>query len=206
MATTTSSQAIVVNSAGDHVLSLNTAQLEILKISDGSKIGDLTLNGQQGQIKLNKQETHAYVGTFDKKFIIVDISNYASPTNIGEITLLGVQVQDIVVSKLSANRVYVGSHYFSILDISDPTTITKVDVAVDCRFLAVNSAETRAYCSSDTKLFTLDISDKSNPFKMHEQVQPGAGAVVISYDDQILYTGVGASGIRIYTLSGAYSD
>lgn len=75
---------------------------------------------------------------------------------------------DMVVSKLNINRVYVASHYFSILDISNPSSITKVDLDVDCRFLAVNKAEDRAYCSSDTKLFTLDISDKAAPTKLHE--------------------------------------
>ena len=75
---------------------------------------------------------------------------------------------DIVVSRLNINTVYVASHYFSILDISNPSSITKVDLNVDCRFLTINSAENRVYCSSDTKLFTLDITDKSNPKKLHE--------------------------------------
>ena len=61
------------------------------------------------------------------------------------------------------------SHYLSILDITDPSTITKVELDVNCQYLTINQAEDRIYCSSDTKLFTIDITDKNNPVKIHEQ-------------------------------------
>lgn len=112
----------------------------------------------------------------------------------------------MIISRTNANRIYVGSHYFSILDISDPSSITKVDLDLDCRFLAVNYAEDRAYCSSGTMLYVLDISDKTAPTKLHEQAHTGLGSVIISYDDQFLYTGVGSDGIIIYSISGANKD
>ena len=77
----------------------------------------------------------------------------------------GTAVTDFVVSKKTANRIFVAHGHFSILDISDHNaiTVTGEQQNTPCEYLAVNSAETRAYCSSSNKLYTIDISSPATP-------------------------------------------
>jgi len=108
------------------------------------------------------------VGTKDNKFMIINIEDLTAPAAYGnayDFAAKGSAVTDFVVSKKTANRIFVAHGYFSILDISDHNaiTVTGEQQNTPCEYLAVNSAETRAYCSSSNKLYTIDISSPATP-------------------------------------------
>ncbi len=98
----------------------------------------MSLNGENGVIKFNKPETQAYIGGSDNKFLIIDITNYSTPTKIGETNLQGVKIMDLYVSQKNTNQIFVASHYFTILNIADPNTITKKELNIDCQHLIIN--------------------------------------------------------------------
>lgn len=201
---TTTNSAIEIR--GDFAFLGANAQFTIMNVSDKTNpviTGALTL--PYGIFDIELQNNIAYVSYWYGIWVI-DISDPESPTKIGEYT-------DTVTSYMLINGNYIyasGSHFFRILDISDPADITltgsfESNPHTLSGLIDIDWQGTHVFVmgSNPDKTWVIDVSDPANPTEVAQMDQLGGWDMEVVGDIYYL-TATGCNGTSCYLFLEPY--
>ncbi len=135
---------------------------------------------------------------------IIDISNKSNPIKIGSYNKTGSSISDFFISGSYAYLTYNAgdTRSFEIIRISNPSNPIKVgDYLYPSYAYSVQVSGSYAYVAYSEKLFTFDISNPSDPYRVCEIDSRGISDIFISGS----YAYVIGSGLRFNDISNPYN-
>lgn len=173
------------------------AEVGAANLSDITSVGDIAVEGQ-----------YAYLGRYDEDsnsqlqgLTILNVSNPASPTEVGSFTTSGGTYADVYDVDVAGSLVYLAASDagLRIVDVSNPSS----PVEVGSHSFAAKSVTVSgryAYVTDGLRLGIFDISDVTNPIQIGAFQMSGAADVLLVGD--LIYLANGYGGLFVLRQTG----
>ncbi len=190
---------IVINQNTLFVSGFDNAELIIVDIEEPGnpkKLGVYRAGGETTDVAVYKD--FAYLASQDKGLEIINITNRANPTIVGQLNLDRIAISVVVVN----NTVYMADEGISVIDVetkSNPILLGEYYNNGLIRDLVVQYNYVYA-ADWNNGLIIIDVNDPSNPVLISQTYLGGNGSSVFIEDD-LIYMAQWENGIDIYDVS-----
>ena len=176
-----------------------------------TEVGNLIFNEDAVDVALSSNGQYAFVVVKEQGLEIIDVSNPASPTPAGNLSITSGGVWGPVGVTLSSNGQYAfvsnfggGLEIIDVSDVSNPTAVGNFDTpGAGVRDVALSSDGQHAFVASYMKgLQIVNVSDKAAPTLAGSLDTDGlAVGVTLSSDGQYAFVADDMSGLQIIDVS-----